>query len=279
MAKNVISETIRRAEILARLLNREIITKSEAAFYYNVEEITINRDLNFLRNLGLNISSRKGELKLFSQPSKDLLVNLSSEYICLKLNSELYKNSIKVFSKLNKDFFSYLILLSKAVSESLFIKIKYQRFYDNEIQQYELKPIRLVESNNNWLLHAVKKDEIILKTFYLSRMKEIVVTDKKFKLEKTPAELEKKYEIKLRFKPQVENEINYKIWFDEFEIEKDEKNFIILKTIQPITNKLAAWCISWWDAIEIISPKELKDYIKEIYYDFSKSNRMLGIKK
>lgn len=80
-------------------------------------------------------------------------------------------------------------------------------------------------------------------------------------------------EIILKFVPQVEQELYYKIWFEDFEIEKQSDGHIILRTSQPITNRLAAWCISWWDAMEIIQPKELKKYIKEMIDNYYKLNK------
>jgi len=74
----------------------------------------------------------------------------------------------------------------------------------------------------------------------------------------------------LRFSPEVENEIYYKIWFDEFEIIKDSEGYIILKTEQPITNRLAAWCVSWWDKIRITSPIELEAQINQMIKAYKK---------
>ena len=137
---------------------------------------------------------------------------------------------------------------------------------------YNLKPYKLIESNNNWILHAIKEGETTLKTFYLSRIKNISLTQKKFKKEFIENKSGDVKEIVLKFVPQVEQELYYKIWFEDFEIEKQSDGYIILKTNQPITNRLAAWCISWWDAIEILRPKELKNYINEMIDDFRSKN-------
>lgn len=68
----------------------------------------------------------------------------------------------------------------------------------------------------------------------------------------------KKYAIVLKFHPDVEDEVIDKIWFDEFDLSKDSKGFIILRTSQEITNKLAAWCISLRDMVKIVKPAKLK---------------------
>jgi predicted DNA-binding transcriptional regulator YafY len=271
--KNNITETIRRAELLARLLNSEIITKQQVADEYKVEEITISRDLNFFRSLGLEIFSRKKGITLFSKVKTDYLALLTSEYLSIKMYSDFMLTPIKNFSKIDALFFQHIVLITKAVNESLVISVSYKKLSDDTEQKYLLKPLKLVENNSNWILHAFKNDETILKTFYLSRITGLQLTSKNFILNKVPVKEEKVFDIILKFIPEVEQEFIYKLWFDEFELEKDDQGSIILKTKQPITNRLASWCISWWDAIEVIQPVELKDYIKEMIKYYRLTNK------
>ncbi len=272
MAKSYSNESIRRFELLARILNGELLTKTEAAEDYNVEEITISRDLQFFRSLGIEVLSRKNGIKIFNKTRNEHLIGFAAEYFALKMNSDYFTKSVKVFSKVDKNFYQQIVLLTKAIQESRIVKITYQRLSDDEIKDYILQPLRLVESNNNWILHAIKKDEIILQLFYLSRIINIQLTSKRFEIPTEVDENKEKYEIVLRFSPEVENEIYYKIWFDEFEITKDSEGFIVLKTEQPITNRLASWCISWWDKIVVLSPMKLKNQINEMIGSYSIQN-------
>ena len=269
MAKSYSNESIRRFELLARILNEERITKTEAAEDYSVEEITISRDLQFFRSLGIEVLSRKNGIEIFNKMKSEHLIRFASEYFALKMNSDYFTKSVKVFSKVDKNFYQQIVLLTKAIQESRVVKITYQRLSDDEIKSYTLQPLRLVESNNNWILHAIKEDEIVLQLFYLSR---IQLTSKKFAIPIEIDENKEIYEIALRFSPEVENEIYYKIWFDEFEITKDKDGYIILKTKQPISNRLASWCVSWWDKIEIKSPDELLVRIQQMIKNFKSKN-------
>lgn len=268
MVKPYNNETIRRSELLARILTGEKLTKTKVAEDYNVEEITISRDLQYFRSLGIEAFSRKNGIKIFNIPDRNTLTNLAAEYFALKMNSDYFTKSMKVFSRVDSNFYQHIVILTKAIKELRIVKLTYQRLSDDEVKEYTLKPIRLVESDKNWILHAIKQDEIILQLFYLSRIISLQITNKKFTL---PSEINANkeiYEIVLRFSPEVENEIYYKIWFDEFEITKDKDGYIILKTWQPITNKLAAWCVSWWDKIIILKPKQLKNHISQMLSSF-----------
>lgn len=267
----------RNIELLARILNNEVITKQQAAEQFDVEEITISRALQYYRSLGIEAFGRKSGIKILNKPKKDDLVTLASYYISLKLNSDYFAKSIKTYSKIDPNFFSKIILLTKAVKEQTIIQIEYQKLTNNITSQYLLKPYNLIETNNNWIFHAVKENETILKAFYLSRIKYLSLTQKKFKKEIAEEKIGEIKEIVLKFVPEVEQELYYKIWFEDFEIQKQSNGYIILKTHQPITNRLAAWCISWWEAMEIINPVELKKYISDMYNDFVKNNSLNSI--
>ncbi len=263
---------LRQSEILSYCLNGAKFSKADFAEIYNVTELTINRDLKTLRSNGIQITSRKGKVYLFEKPAKDLLVKYAAEYLPIKLNSELLFSQLKTFGKSVVNFYPYLILISKAVDEKRFISIRYKRLYDNMILNYRIKPIRLVQSGYNWILQAIKENEKSAKSFYISRIENLIIHDEKFNLISIADSSTKKYDIVFKFSPDVEDEIIYKIWFDEFDLTKDSKGFITLRTSQEITNKLASWCISWWDMIEIVKPNKLRIYIKEMIKCFSESN-------
>lgn len=272
MSKQNLSETNRNIELLARILNGEQITKQQAADYYNVEEITISRALQYYRSLGIEAFGRKSGIIILNRPKKEDLIALTSYYLSLKFNSDYFSSSIKTYSRIDPRFFSKIILAAKAVTEEIIINIKYQKLTDNITSAYNLKPYKLIENNNNWILHAIKEGETTLKTFYLSRIKNISLTQKKFKKEFIETKSIDVKEIVLKFVPEVEQELYYKIWFEDFEIEKQSDGHFIVRTNQPITNRLASWCISWWDAMEIVEPKQLRDYISQMIDDFKKVN-------
>jgi predicted DNA-binding transcriptional regulator YafY len=268
------SESLRQIEILSQILNGKVCSKADLAEEYNVTEITINRYLRVLRKLGVQIFSKKNRVVLTSEPNSEVLSRLAAEYISLKLNSEMHYKKLKVLSQhLKQNTLPWLTLLSKAVAEHKVITIKYQRLYDNQIEAYDLCPIQLINNDFNWLLQARKVDDNIVRTFYINRIIEIHQKEKSFQPIHLDEKEENVHQIVLRFHPDVEQQVLCKIWFDDFEAEKDKDGFIVIKTNQPITNKLASWCISWWDMIEILSPKELIEHTISMISEFKEKNR------
>ena len=269
--KDFISDIKRQTELLARVMNGDIVDKIDFAEENEVALITIERDLKYFRSQGIMIYSRKGKIVIEEEINKTILNKLAADYLPLKLNSDVFLKQVKALSKTRqKNYFQFLVLIAKTVEEGKYIRIKYTRLSDNKDDEYLLKPVRLFTEENNWILNAVKEGEEKVKRFFISRIKSVKLISKKIKL--MPVEKkEQTYEIVLKFNKDVEEEIYDKIWFDEFEIEKTEEH-IILKTNQPITNKLASWCISWWDMIEIVGPKELTEFIDEMIESFKKRN-------
>lgn len=267
------NETLRQIEILSQILNGKISSKADLAEQYNVTEITINRDLKNLRESGIQIFSKKNRVVLTSEPSNELLSRFAAEYISLKLNSEMHFDKLKVLSKhLKQNTLPWLTTLSKAIAEHLIITIKYQRLYDNKIETYDLRPTQLINNDYNWIIPACKLNDNLIQTFYVNRIIEIRLTDRNFEPLHLDENGEEVHQVVLRFHPDVEQHVIGKIWFDEFEAEKDNEGYIVIKTKQPITNKLASWCISWWDMIEIIQSEELKTYIKNMIAEFNRVN-------
>ena len=263
----------RQVEILAKCLNLEIFSKSDLADNYKVSEITINRDLNVLREYGIQIYSRKNKVEILQTPTKENLIELSSNYLPIKLNSDIFKNQTKALLKTYPArYFTLLVLIAKAVNEGRIIIFKYKRLGDNEENNYTVKPVRLITNELNWILLGFKNGENVLKSFYLSRINSLAITEKKFKPVYISENKETRYKMIFQFHPEVKEEIISKIWFTEFEIKTDANDYVILTTIQPITKKLASWCISWWDTIQIVEPLKLKDYINQMIDNFKSKN-------
>ena len=273
--KSPLPDFERQTEILARCFNGEKFSKADLAEIYNVTEITINRDLNALREDGIQIYSRKNKVEILESPSKENLIELSSNYLPMKLNSDVFKNQAKALIKSDSvKNFTLLILIAKAVKEGRIIKFKYKRLNDNEENHYVIKPIRLLTNELNWILHGFKDNETFPKTFYLSRISNLILTDKKYKVTAILQTSETKYKMIFKFNPEVKEEVTSKIWFEDFRFDQDENKYVVLTTTQPISNKLASWCISWWDKLEIIEPIELKDRIKNMMESFKTKNNL-----
>jgi len=268
-----LKDLFRRNEILALVLNGVVESIADYADRYMVAEITISRDLRWLRKIGIQIYSKKNKVILIVKPDAKTLLSLSSNYLPLKLKAELFQNSLKTFLNSKQgNAYQYLVLISKAVIEKAVIRMQYKRFYDNEVGNYEIKPMELIEKNKNWILSGIKSEENDIKRFYLSRIKKLEIISKHFSDTDLKAVQGKKENIVLRFSSDVAEQVTDKIWFDDFKLEKESNGDFLLTTKHEINNSFAAWCISWWDKIEIVEPQRLKHFISEMIESYNSKN-------
>lgn len=257
--KDTYRDFLRRNEILAFVIKSFDYSKADLAMIFKVAEITINRDLHWIRSQGIPIYSKNNKVILTGSLHTNALMLLLSQYIPIKLHTNLILDSINPSSRLNaKGFYEKCIIISKAVSEKRKIDIVYRRFYDNKINSYRILPFKLYNNEYNWILNAVDESDIIEKSFHLSRINKVHLTNEIFNVTETDTSNVKKKKVILKFSPEVESQVLDKIWFDKFDLKKENDGTIVLITRQPLTNKLASWCISWWDKLTIVSPVALK---------------------
>lgn len=263
-----ITELERQAEILAFILNGDEVSKDSAALQYSTTPVTIDRDIKSLRSKGIDIASRKKRFTVIA-PNLETLNTIASEYLPLKLSSTIYYDKIKLFSQHSNDnYFSNLILISKAINEKRFLRIKYIPF-NNEAKEYYLQPIALINDDKNWILSAIKEGENNEKLFYLSKILTLKMLDKKFETRST--DKNKSEPITLKFEKDVAEQIFTKIYFDDYDI-KEFHDYIILTANVEINNRIASWCISWWDKVEILESTKLKKYISDMIESFQIKN-------
>lgn len=267
-------DIIRQNEILALIFNGARMSKQDLADYFEVETITIERDLRVFRDAGIDIGSKKNIVGIYNKPDKSNLIVLAADYLPLKLNSDVFHKQVKSLAKVNPAFYQYLVLISKAVKEGKYLDVVYTKLEDDQTHSYKLKPVRLVSADLNWILQAYKDGCTTIQTFYLSRIVSLNLSGKAFKSQPIPEENKDKMSIVLKFNHKVKRELNYKIFFDEFTLEELPDGYILLKTSQPISNSLAGWCISWWDMIKVVEPNELREYIRNMVDSYLSTNKL-----
>jgi hypothetical protein len=125
-----IEKSKRQTEILALCLSKspdEKISISDMSFCFGVEELTIKRDLCYLRSLGLDIhSSKKDGLAIYRKADKSIIQSLFYEYALLKSVESNHELSPALFTIL-KDYKSSLkfVVLQYCMSKKIKIKVKF----------------------------------------------------------------------------------------------------------------------------------------------------------
>lgn len=267
-----IDEKIRQIEILVSCISGRNFSKNYFAEYYQVEEITINRDLSAIKKLGINIYSSNKKIEVNPPADPDLLMNLYSEYLSKKGTNKVSK-AIRALNQINAQAVYFPVIIEQAISTGQNLRIEYSRISDRETGVYILKPVELRLENLNYILFAVKENATVLQQFYVSRMSKCELSEKNIVTEDSYSENVENYKIVLEFPKEKLAQVSSKIWFENFSLEYFE-NTVQLSTESPITNYLAGWCVSWWGEIRILEPVELQVHINAMIKAFQKAQKV-----
>jgi predicted DNA-binding transcriptional regulator YafY len=179
----------RRAEIAALAIGKtsrfprpDRFGTADLANIFGVDEITIKRDLNFLRSIGVDIHSVRNRGILIDQPPADSVVReLFLEYVALSAEEVSFKASaltLAVFGQMDKVL--CFILLCYCIENHLMADIRYAE-NDSSASLLRVCPYCLYSENDGIILAAAKygkPDRLQLK-----KIKSVSPTEFKFETE------------------------------------------------------------------------------------------------
>lgn len=176
---NLIEKIKRQIEILVLCSSESNvkITCADLALRFKVEEITIKRDLSYLRSLGFDIhSSKRYGIKIFRNNDKNKLTELVFEYVALSCQKysmfllEWFVNSIN-----NLDKAICYIILQHCIARHIEAKIRYMVDDTGSEAEFRIIPHLIDQLNNKIVLHASKYG--IKDKFYLEKITSVVALD------------------------------------------------------------------------------------------------------
>lgn len=159
--------------------------------------------------------------------------------------------------------------IKKCIERCLVMSFEYSSS-SGAVTRRNVEPLCLILKVNFWYLYAFCRERKDFRTFKLSRMRNLNVSNEVFKrreiaLERlqwiTEDENSTLQQIILRFKP------NYSILaeekFGKENVVLDKYGYPVVKTFYPADNWLYGMILSFGEDVEVISPESLRDLIKE----------------
>lgn len=288
----------RLIQIIFLFLSHENITAKQLANELNVSTRTIYRDLNILSVAGIPITSQKGYggglslLQGFSLDKSYFTAEEQSNIIqALQiLKSSNYPDADKALNKVAGLFshhlqsewldvdFSYwgspekernnITALERAIINKYVITFTY---YNSEltITNQTAEPLKLIFKSHTWYFVAYSRDRNEIRTYRMSRMRDLHITDKLFSRELpkdfsiTPTYREE-YNIPL-FTLHFSEKIAYKI-YDEFQekyIKKLDDGTLEVTFRYKLSDWTFLYLLSFGEYVEIIEPLEAREMLKE----------------
>ncbi|MFZ1291241.1 MAG: transcriptional regulator [Melioribacteraceae bacterium] len=267
----------RQSEILGLVLDqRTSITTSELASLYNCEELTIKRDLQSLRSLGIDIHSRgKNGIQINNKPRNKELIEIVSNYLRITTSRNLFeKTTVMLVNKLGLNTLPILAKLQICIDKRRSIRIDYYKSEDKTKRKVEVDPYLIFESDNYWRLLA--KDGQIIKQYLIDRIEDVEVTSKKYQpISKVMLNSlfdlsfkawigEGDFEVVLKIdEPWTSRLKARRLMINQVIIDKGNGT-IIFKTHVNSLHEIAAWIVARGKGIIVLEPVDLKNQVIQI---------------
>lgn len=266
----------RQIEILGLILSQNIggvIRTIDLADMFNVEELTIRRDMRDLRSFGIMIhSTKKNGVCLTGKLSEDKLCELITQYTALcSTPSFVEKSTSLLIKRLGEKSLANFTLLQRCIEESRCASVDYIKETDELEFRQEICPVLIFQRDNYWRLLAVKNDKI--KQYHLNKIVEVRPIEKKFiKLSDDKIRDVFKYSwkswigdaainIKLHFSAHWVKRIKPKQLMDyEKFIELDDGSVIYETTVNSL-EEVSSWIVSRGSGVVVIEPEELREKV------------------
>lgn len=281
-------------EIVYSLLNNKTITAKELSKRFEVSVRTIYRDIETLSCAGIPVYMSRGKgggISLLDNfvLNRSVLSDTEQTEILTALqtlNAINYPDVDTVISKLgalfnkencnwidvdfsnwgNKDRGTFNLLKTAIVNRRVITFNYFSSYGEKTVRTVE--PSQLWFKNKAWYLKGRCLSKQAFRTFKLTRMKNVLMTENSFEKELVFKELvnepaqENNYKrvyLKLRFKPSVA----YRVYdeFDENEIVKNPDGTFDVSISHPEDEWVYGYILSFGSFVEVIEPKHIQDII------------------
>ncbi|MCI8661108.1 MAG: YafY family transcriptional regulator [Lachnospiraceae bacterium] len=296
----------RLIQIIFLLLSHENITAKALAEELGVSPRTIYRDINILSVAGIPIISQKGYggglsllegfsldksyftkeeqsniiqalqiLKSSHYPAADKVLNKVAGLFSHHLQSEWLEIDFSCWGSLKKEQ-NNIAALERAIINKYVITFTYLNSELGVTSQIA-EPFKLVFKSHAWYLVAYSQLRKETRTYRMSRMRELQITNERFDRELprdfslTPAYREE-YQIPL-FVLHFSEKIGYKVYdeFQEKDIKRLENGTLEVRFRYQLSEWTLLYLLSFGEYVEIIEPLEARDMLKE------KTKRILSL--
>ncbi len=271
----------RKFEIFAFCLSnsRDIIHKvSDLAEMFNVEPLTIKRDLQTLRFEGIDIHSSPARgVYVQIMPSTEIIQSMMLQYLGICYPHNLYdKATSLLIQKFELSALSLVVSLQHCIDERLIARIKYNS-YDDETEERDILPLMIFHSDKSWRILSQDKDSV--KQFHIERISSIKITKKKFiRMDEDKfIDLFKyswkswissdKFNVKLLLSPKWKDRYHERsLSIDLKKTEQPDGSIIFEFTVNSL-NEVAAWITSRGSGFKVLEPPQLKEMVIQIAKD------------
>ncbi len=265
----------RQIEIISICLNKdtsERLKVEDLADMFEVESVTIKRDLKDLRELAINIHSvaRKG-VSLEQEPSDQMLKQLILHYTAMHYSEQTVDRATTLLiTAAGKKSLEYITTLQRCIDNSVGAKIHYRK-NDASVNFYTVQPLLIFQNDSSWRLLTQSKKNFL--QFHISQILSVEPLTEKFKKPDIDSVLElhnyawkswiggELQTIRLRIYGKWVDRIKSKVLIPNQKIKKEPDGSLLFEAKVNNLKEVAAWIVARGDGITVLEPEALKDMV------------------
>jgi predicted DNA-binding transcriptional regulator YafY len=265
----------RQVEIINLVLNSgTLLSMKDMCDALGVKKATIERDLQELRAIGIQISSSNKRLNIIGRINPHHVKRLLNNYVSTIGDMIGFPQSIAfLVKKKGTKALLHFNELVKAIEDRRMVKMVYYKFTTNTTEERLIEPYDIIPDHKQFRLIAISKKDDRYKQFLMQNILEMTVLDESFR-RKTDYSREAIFKhsfnfwrgnddavVEILFTPKVAHIIKSEIFTDDQEIVEDSRGFVTLKMRVNAVEQVAAWVVSFGDAAKVINPKDLREMV------------------
>lgn len=267
----------RQIEIVGKALSSvEKFTVTDLAVEYDVEELTIKRDLAELRSRGIDIHSlKRGGIKILNPIKEETLKEFILEFIGFSYSEDYPDKATSILiQKLGPKALTFITEIQKAIEKNFITIIDYKSTANTLKKNVYIHPLKIFQSQGEWRLLAVNQN--LIKQYYISKIQDVRVTDEKFK----PLKKEKidslfssslkswigpeQFSIKIHFDKNWAEVIKSKTYLLNQKITEMEDGSVIFEGTVNSIDEAATWVLSFGKGAKVLEPEQLKTKVIQL---------------
>lgn len=248
---------------------------TDFADMFEVDEVTIKRDLKDLRFSGIPISSYKGRgIMIKNGLNNEVTREFLLEYVGFCYSRNIFdKSTSLLIEKQNYDALGNFVQLQICIEKRFCAEIDYHN-HNYEYEQRTIKPLFIFHSEGSWRL--LTQDGESVKQFHLDKIRKVKMSSTKFerisdeKLEeyfryswgswigkdkiKVKLQLDKTWGERLKLRTLIKDQ--------SFELQEDG-TLIFCVTVNTL-HEIASWIVSRGKGCKVLEPIELKERVIQL---------------
>jgi predicted DNA-binding transcriptional regulator YafY len=268
----------RQIEILGLCLSDQVskpLKTFDLAALFNVEELTIKRDLLDLRSYGIDIHShKKSGISIDTPLSREKISDIILHYWSLSQSHFTMDRSTNLLiEKLGYTALSNLVLLQRCIDNNEMAKVDYNKIGDKIEKEKLIEPLFIFQGEGSW--RVIIRSDSRIKQLLFDKIITVNPTGKRF----TRGDFDLSALVKYSWKSWFGTERHcIKLWMSAFWAEiitprmlagdqiisRNEDGSIIFQCTVNSLNEISGWIVSRGEGIKVLEPEELKSKVIEL---------------